>query len=77
MEANYLSICLRDLIESDVEALTTLEYEHRAFFQPITPLRQEKFYTISEQLNEFRPVSKAATKPKRMQKEFFTVNRIS
>ncbi|XNN70878.1 GNAT family N-acetyltransferase [Bacillus pumilus] len=49
MENINLSIYLRDLIEDDAEALTTLEYENRDFFQPFTSLRQENFYTIREQ----------------------------
>jgi ribosomal-protein-alanine N-acetyltransferase len=58
MENINLSIYLRDLIEDDAEALTTLEYENRDFFQPFTSLRQENFYTIREQSKRIKMYQK-------------------
>lgn len=58
MENINLSIYLRDFIEDDAEALTTLEYENRDFFQPFTSLRQEHFYTIPEQLKRIEMYQK-------------------
>lgn len=71
METNYSSIYLRDLIESDAEALTTLEYENRAFFQPFTPLRQEKFYTIPEQLKRIQTYQQGRNKDETYAKGIF------
>ncbi|TQR23972.1 GNAT family N-acetyltransferase [Bacillus safensis] len=71
MEKINQSIYLRDFIEEDAEALTTLEYENREFFQPFTSLRKENFYTISEQLKRIQMYQKGRKKDETYAKGIF------
>nr|WP_257215523.1 hypothetical protein [Bacillus pumilus] len=65
------SIYLRDFIEDDAKPLTTLEYENREFFQPFTSLRQENFYTISEQLKRIQTYQQVRKKDETYAKGIF------
>lgn len=71
METINTSIYLRDFKESDAEALATLEYENRKFFQPFTSFRQEDFYTIPEQLKRIQTFQQSRQKDETYAKGIF------
>ncbi|MFS0656237.1 GNAT family N-acetyltransferase [Bacillus sp. 179-C3.3 HS] len=71
MKTSHTSIYLRDLMEDDAEALTTLEYDNRDFFQPFTSLREENFYTAHGQLKRIQSYQEGRKKDETYAKGIF------